>query len=669
MSDKNPKKHHAHLCEQINQHNYQYYVLDDPLISDAEYDRLMRELETLEQEHPELVTPDSPTQRVGAAPHKDFPEVTHTIPMLSLANAFDEDEMLAFDKRVRDKLGLDVIEYAAESKLDGLAITLMYENGKLINGATRGDGFSGEDVTSNVRTIRAIPLTLRGKYPDVVEIRGEVYLSKQGFHELNESRMLNHEKLFANPRNAAAGSLRQLDPAITAKRPLRFYGYSVVVHAGGDYPNTQTGILKQIKQWGLPVTPDARAVKNIEGCFKYYQEMSQKRARLAYEIDGVVFKVNRLEQQEKLGYVSRAPRWAIAYKFPAEETTTRIKSIEVQVGRTGALTPVAKLEPVFVGGVTVTNATLHNEDEIHRKDVRPGDKVVIRRAGDVIPEVVRVVSKKRRKGSRPFSMPKSCPICGSDVERTEGEAIIRCPAGLFCSAQRIQAIIHFASRRAMDIDGLGDKLVEQLVENNLIETVADVYDLSEEQLSSLERMGHKSAANLINALEKSKQTTLPRFIYALGIREVGEATARNLAEHFASLDKIRKATPEELEQVIDIGPVVAQHIVRFFEAKHNNEVIDKLLSAGISWPQETGAAFAKPLKGKTFVVTGTLETMTRDQVKERLQSLGARVSGSVSAKTDYVVIGRDPGSKANKASQLGITTLDEDELIRLMNTD
>ncbi len=660
------KKRHADLCEQVELHNYRYYVLDDPLISDAEYDRLMKELMEIEHDHPELVIPESPTQRVGAKPLEEFPEVVHAVPMLSLSNAFDEDEMRAFDKRTREKLSVEEVEYAAETKLDGLAISLIYEHGRLVRGATRGDGYTGEDVTTNIRTINAIPLKLRGDFPDQAEIRGEVYMSKDGFKQLNEYQKKHDSKLFANPRNAAAGSLRQLDPSITARRPLLFYAYTLILPDGADYPGTQTEILGKIKHWGLPVSSETRAVKNLEGCFDYYAEMVEKRPRLGYEIDGVVFKVNKLAQQESLGYVSRAPRWAIAYKFPAEEAITRVKSIEVQVGRTGALTPVAKLDPVYVGGVTVTNATLHNEDEIRRKDVRAGDTVLVHRAGDVIPEVIRVVKEKRPKGTRPFSMPKTCPVCGSDIERTEGEAVVRCGAGLYCSAQQIQSIIHFASRRAMDIDGLGDKLVEQLVNTRLITNVADLYRLDREQLAALERMGDKSAENLINALEKSKKTTLSRFLYALGIREVGEATARMLADHFGNLEAISEAGIEALEAVTDIGPVVAQHIVHFFHEKHNIDVINKLRKAGIHWP-DVKRLKRLPLKGKTFVITGTLESMKRDEAKDKLQALGARVSGSVSAKTDYVIVGSEPGSKAEKAKQLGVKMINESEFMALLN--
>ena len=653
------------LCKEIEYHNYRYYVLDDPVITDAAFDLLMNELQALEAEHPELVTPESPTQRVGAKPLQEFPEVRHAIPMLSLANAFSAEEMESFDRRVREKLSIDVIEYAAETKLDGLAISLLYENGRLMLGATRGDGTTGEDVTLNVRTIHAIPLRLLGAHPPRLEVRGEVYMSKAGFHALNKAQEKSDGKQFANPRNAAAGSLRQLDPAVTAKRPLQFFAYGIGEYAGVKMPGQHYGILQQLQEYGLPVPPETRLVRGLGGCFDYYETIAKKREKLPYEIDGVVFKVNAIDLQEKMGFVSRAPRWAIAYKFPPQEMSTRITDIEVQVGRTGAVTPVARLEPVVVGGVTVTNATLHNEDEIKRKDIRVGDTVIIRRAGDVIPEVVRVMPEHRPRHAPVFHMPGKCPVCHSEVIRVEGEAIARCTAGLFCPAQRIQSILHFASRRAMDIEGLGAKLVEQLVGRGLINSVADLYTLSVSELSALERMGDKSAENVIAALEKSKQTTLPRFIYALGIREVGEATALALARHFGALDPIMDATAEILEQVPDVGPVVARHITGFFAEAHNRKVIARLQKAGITWPAITSTG-TSPLAGKTFVLTGTLESMTRDEAKERLQSLGARVSGSVSAKTDYVVAGADPGSKLDKARDYNVTVMEENEFLKLV---
>lgn len=665
MVSKSIKNHCSKLREQIELHNYRYYVLDDPLVPDAEYDRLMLELIELEKKYPELVTPDSPTQRVGARPLAEFSEVTHPVPMLSLANAFAEDEMVAFDRRVREKLSVNTVEYAAETKLDGLAISLLYEQGKLVQGATRGDGTTGEDVTLNVKTIRSIPLRLRNKYPGRLEVRGEVYMSKQGFRDLNRAQEKAQGKIFANPRNAAAGSLRQLDSAITASRPLLFFAYGAGLLEGMKLPERHTDILNYLKEWGLPVSGETRTVRGIEECFDYYHDIGKRRLKLDYDIDGVVFKVNLLGQQDQLGFVSRAPRWAIAYKYPPEEVMTRVTGIEVQVGRTGALTPVARLEPVPVGGVTVTNATLHNEDEIRRKDIRAGDTVIVHRAGDVIPEVVKVIMEKRPHNTRPFHMPDKCPVCHSAIEKIEGEAIHRCSAGLFCSAQQIQSIIHFASRRAMDIEGLGDKLVEQLVTSGLVNNVADLYNLSVEQLANLERMGKKSAENLVHALDESRQTTLSRFLYALGIREVGEATARALADHFGSLTTIQKASIPELETVPDIGPVVAQHIHAFFSEQHNKQVIRHLISAGVTW-KDVKKAGILPLTGKTFVITGTLTAMTREEAKEKLQALGAKVSGSVSGKTDYLVCGTDPGGKLDKANKLNVTVLEESDFLSLL---
>ena len=662
MTPESIKHHIETLRKEIENHNYHYYVLDDPVITDAEFDQLMQALLALEEKHPELVTPESPTQRVGAKPLSEFPEVRHALPMLSLANAFTTEEMEAFDRRAREKLNIDVIEYAAETKLDGLAISLTYDHGRLARGATRGDGSTGEDVTLNVRTIKAVPLRLRGSYPPRLEVRGEVYISKEGFTALNKAQEENGGKLFANPRNAAAGSLRQLDPAVTATRPLLFFAYGIGDHAGTVLPQQHYDQLQELQEYGLPVSPETRVVTGLDGCREYYQAIGKKRGKLPYEIDGVVFKVNSISQQEHLGFVSRAPRWAIAWKYPPEEVSTRITDIEIQVGRTGALTPVARLEPVAVGGVTVTNATLHNEDEIKRKDVRIGDTVIIRRAGDVIPEVVRVMLAQRPNDTREFQMPRKCPVCHSAVERVEGEAIARCTAGLFCPAQRIQSILHFASRRAMDIEGLGDKLVEQLVEKKMIHTVADLYALSEEQLAGMERMGDKSAGNVLAALKKSKETTLNRFIYALGIREVGEATALALARYFGELAPIMNATTEELERVPDVGPVVAKHITGFFREAHNRNVIAQLREARITWPV-MAKTVQLPLAGKTFVLTGTLETMTRDEAKERLQALGAKVSGSVSPRTDYVIAGADPGNKLEKARKLNVPVMEEKEFL------
>ena len=655
----------AELRELINLHNHRYYVLDEPSIPDAEYDRLMAELIELEKNHPDLITPDSPTQRIGAVPMDAFSEIKHLTPMLSLANAFNEDEMESFDRRVRERLEIDEIEYAAETKLDGLAINLIYKNGVLMSGATRGDGTTGEDVTINVRTIKSIPLRLLGDgLPEQLEVRGEIFMTRQGFNDLNARQKLKNEKIFLNPRNAAAGSLRQLDPHITSERPLTFVTYGTGHYAGAVLPDNHVELLLHLRQWGLPVSPETKKVKGLSGCISYYQTIFQRRAKLEYDIDGVVFKVNHFNQQERLGSVSRAPRWAIAYKFPPEEELTKVIDIELQVGRTGILTPVARLEPVFVGGVTVTNATLHNEDEIKRKDVRVGDTVIIRRAGDVIPEIVKVVKEKRTNEIKEFKMPGKCPVCGSDIERTEGEAAIRCSGGLFCSEQQIQAIIHFASRRAMNIDGLGNKLIEQLVEKGLINNVADLYTLTMDELAVMDRMAEKSAKNIINALEKSKYTTLDSFIYALGIREVGEATARELANNFGTFHALRKATQAQLERVPDVGQVVAKHITTFFTQKHNNEIIDQLIAAGVYW-DEVKVNRKLPLIGKTFVITGTLEKMKRNEVKKVLQELGAKVSSSVSTKTDYVIVGSDPGSKAEKASKLNITMLNEQDFIAL----
>jgi len=666
MSPKSVKSRLKELREQINRHNILYYVHDSPEIPDAEYDRLMNELLELEAEHRDLVTPDSPSQRVGAPPLGAFDEVKHQVPMLSLANAFDEETMTAFDRRVREKLDIDTVEYAAEPKLDGLAISLLFDSGSLVQAATRGDGETGEDVTANVKTIRSVPLKLTGHHPGILEVRGEVFISKQGFIRLNKGQAANNARQFANPRNAAAGSLRQLDSGITAQRPLLFFAYGVGHYEKLKLPDTHIETLKQLKKWGLPVSSENTTVHGLDGCFAYYRKIGKQRDKLDYGIDGVVFKVNRYEEQERLGYVSRAPRWAIAYKYPPDEELTRVKDIEVQVGRTGALTPVARLEPVEVGGVTVTNATLHNEDEIKRKDVRVGDTVYIRRAGDVIPEVVKVVRDKRPKKSRPFIMPAKCPVCGSEVERLEGEAVSRCSGGLFCSAQQVQRIIHFASRRAMDIDGLGDKIVEQLVENDLVENVADLYSVTHSRFAGLERMGDKSATNLIEAIEKSRQTSLPRFLYAIGIREVGEATARALAAHFGTLEAIMSANTEELEEVPDIGPVVAQHIATFFKQKDNVEVIKRLQKAGVNWEEhKTGSE--QPLSGTTFVLTGTLDSMKRDEARDVLLSLGAKVTGSVSENTDFVICGTDPGSKADKAAELNVEILGEKEFLKLID--
>jgi DNA ligase (NAD+) len=661
----------ASLREQIDHHNYRYYVLDDPEIPDAVYDELMRELQALEAEYPELITPDSPTQRVGAEPVKAFAEARHLLPMLSLDNAFEEEEVLAFERRIRDRLGDDSpLEFAVEPKLDGLAISLLYENGHLVRGATRGDGTTGEDVTANVRTIGAIPLKLYGSgHPTLLEVRGEVYMEKARFEAFNREAAERGEKVFVNPRNAAAGSLRQLDPRITARRPLSFFAYGAGHAEGGELPDTQSAVLEQLTQWGQRVCPERDVVIGAGGCLDYYWRIGERRDRLAYEIDGVVYKVNRFQLQQRLGFVSRAPRWALAHKYPAQEQMTVLRDVEFQVGRTGALTPVARLEPVFVGGVTVSNATLHNMDEVERKDVRIGDTVIVRRAGDVIPEVVGIVPSKRPAGARRVRMPKSCPVCGSEVVRTEGEAVARCSGGLYCAAQRREAIRHFASRRAMDIEGLGEKLVEQLVDAGLVDHVDGLYRLTAEQLAGLERMGEKSAQNLVNALEKSRHTQLGRFIFALGIREVGDATARSLAAHFGSLDALMAADEETLMEVPDVGPVVAHHVATFFQQPHNREVIQALRDAGVHWDETEPVAHAgkdQPLGGNTYVLTGTLESMTREEASERLMALGAKVTGSVSKKTTAVIAGESPGSKLAKAEKLGVPALDEGQFLKLI---
>jgi DNA ligase (NAD+) len=735
----------AELRRLIDYHNYRYYVLDDPEIPDAEYDRLLRDLQALEAEHPDLVTPDSPTQRVGAEPLAAFAEVEHRVPMLSLENALDEGEMRAFDRRVRERLGADRVAYVAEPKLDGLAISLTYKGGVLTQAATRGDGRRGEDVTAQVRTIRSVPLRLRGDdWPALLEVRGEVFLPKAGFEAINERARREGGKVFANPRNAAAGSLRQLDPRITAERPLTLFCYGFGAVEGGTLVDTQSGSLALLKGWGLRISPELKILEGVDACIDYHRAIAERRDTLDYDIDGVVFKIDSLADQEELGFVARAPRWAVAYKFPAQEELTRVEGIEFQVGRTGALTPVARLEPVFVGGVTVSNATLHNIDEVHRKDVRPGDTVYVRRAGDVIPEVVRVLPERRPPDTRPVELPTECPVCGSRVIRMEGEAVARCTGGLYCAAQRKEAIRHFGSRRALDIEGLGEELIEQLVDRDLVRDPADLFALTHEQLSGLERMGDKSAKNLLDALARSRDTTLARFIYALGIREVGEATAQALAEHFRDLDELmavgiddltarggvkgvgpktaqsildflaahpgeardgglaewlaasripgvsprtaeviaerfptldalRAATADDLEnkrrtRVPGVGEKVAEQIVGFFAEPHNRAVIAKLRAAGIRWEasaEKAGQGAGRPLEGKTFVITGTL-SRPREEIKERLAALGAKVTGSVSGKTDYLLAGEEAGSKLDKAHSLGVAVLSEAELEALI---
>lgn len=658
----------AELREQLNLHNYRYYVLDDPQVPDSVYDRLMRELQDLETQYPQLIVPESPTQRVGAEPVTAFGEVQHQLPMLSLDNAFSNDEMRDFDRRVRERLGVSgEIRYTAEPKLDGLAISLRYEAGRLVQAATRGDGNRGEEVTQNVRTIPSVPLHLLGDdWPEVLEVRGEIYMPLAGFERLNQLARANGEKGFANPRNAAAGSLRQLDPRITAQRPLAMYCYGFGAVSSGPLAATQSESIRRLSGWGLRISPEMRTVEGAAGCLAYYREIGERRSALDYDIDGVVFKVDNLVQQQQLGFVSRAPRWAIAQKFPAQEEMTRLLAIDIQVGRTGALTPVARLQPVTVAGVTVTNATLHNEDEIRRKDIRIGDSVIIRRAGDVIPQVVRSIPEQRPADAQIFEMPVQCPVCGADVIRDADEAVVRCSGGLFCPAQRRQAIKHFASRRAMDIEGLGDKLVDQLVTLGMVETPADLFRLQLSELEAMERMGRKSAENLLAALEKSKQTTLGRFLFALGIREVGEATAQSLANHFGELEQVVRADNEALLQVPDVGPVVADHVFTFFRQEHNQQVIRALIEAGVHWePIAVPDAASQTLSGKVFVLTGTL-SRPRDEIKQQLLALGAKVTGSVSKKTDYVIAGAEAGSKLAKAETLGVAVLDEAGLERLL---
>ncbi|HEX8010004.1 MAG TPA: NAD-dependent DNA ligase LigA [Casimicrobiaceae bacterium] len=657
----------AQLRAAIDEHNYHYYVEDAPTISDAEYDKLFRELESLERDHPGLATADSPTQRVGAAPASGFAPVTHRLPMLSLNNAFTTEEATAFDRRVRELLGVEAVDYEVEPKFDGLAVSLTYEHGAFSLGATRGDGVTGENVTPNLKTIRAIPLKLpkdSGGLP-YLEIRGEVLMTKRDFERINAAQAAKGERLFVNPRNAAAGGLRQLDPKMTAARGLTFvaYGLGQVDWGSRRPPATQAAVLDFLAALRLPVARERAVVRGIEGALDYYRRIGEKRDGLAYQIDGVVYKVNDLAQQERLGFVSRAPRFALAHKFPAEEMPTEVVAIDVQVGRTGALTPVARLKPVFVGGVTVTNATLHNEDEVRRKDVRVGDTVIVRRAGDVIPEVVRVALEKRPKGAHEFSMPRKCPECGSAVVRLPDEAIARCTGGLVCPAQVKQSLLHFASRRAMDIEGLGDKLVDQLVEARVVRTPADLYKLGVAGLAELERMAEKSAGNVVAAIDKSRRTTLARFIYGLGIRHVGETTAKDLARHFGSLDALIAADEPALLEVEDVGPVLAQSIRQFFAERHNREVIAQLRAAGVEWPEAAPQrAITGKLHGLTFVLTGTLPTLSREEAKELIESQGGKVAGSVSKKTSYVVAGEDPGSKLDRARELNVPIIDERQL-------
>lgn len=683
MDPQTPATRALALRELLNTYGHQYYVLDAPSVPDAEYDRLFRELQLLEAAHPELLTSDSPTQRVGGKPLNAFSSVQHAIPMLSIRTETDTTASGAehFDERIRKELGLDtsddLVEYVAELKFDGLAMSLRYENHVLVQAATRGDGEWGEDVTQNIRTIGQIPLRLPADAPKLLEVRGEVYMARADFEALNDRQRTRiasgekNEKTFVNPRNAAAGAVRQLDSTIAAQRPLSFFAYGL----GDITPQSEGGIafsshfdcLLQLKKWGFPVAKQTQCVKGAAGLVQFHQAIAQERDSLPFDIDGVVYKVNSLEAQQRLGFVTREPRWAVAHKYPAQEELTTVQAIEVQVGRTGKLTPVAKLVPVFVGGVTVTNATLHNEDEARRKDVRVGDTVIVRRAGDVIPEVVSVVLEKRMQDAQLFTMPSHCPVCSSLAVREEGEADYRCTGGLFCTAQRKQAILHFAHRRAVEIEDLGDKLVEQLVDAGIVNTLPDLYKLGLTALSQLDRMAEKSAANVLAGIEKSKSTTLPKFLFGLGIRHVGEATAKELSRHFGTLDAIMDATLDQLLQVSDVGPTVAQSIRTFFDQAHNREVVEQLKACGVHWKEGVASAGASlPLTGQTFVLTGTLQTMGRDEAQAKLEMLGAKVSGSVSKKTHAVVAGAEAGSKLEKAQSLGVTVLDESAFQELL---
>ncbi|MDC3191320.1 NAD-dependent DNA ligase LigA [Pseudoalteromonas elyakovii] len=660
----------SQLRAQLEEHNHNYYVLDAPSIPDAEYDRLMRELSALEQANPEFQSPDSPSQKVGGAALDKFEQVTHQVPMLSLDNAFSEEEFAAFNRRIKERLmDNNELTFCCEPKLDGLAVSIIYRDGVLVQAATRGDGMVGENITQNVKTIRNVPLKLRGDdFPAELEVRGEVFMDSAGFAKLNSEAEKRGDKVFVNPRNAAAGSLRQLDSKVTAKRPLMFYAYSTGLVADGQLPEDHYQQLAKLTDWGLPLCPETKLVEGQQAALDYYQDILTRRSSLAYEIDGVVIKVNDKKLQERLGFVARAPRWAIAFKFPAQEEITQLLDVEFQVGRTGAITPVARLEPVFVGGVTVSNATLHNGDEIARLGVKIGDTVIIRRAGDVIPQITQVVLERRPDDAKDIEFPATCPICDSHVERIEGEAVARCTGGLVCQAQRKQAIKHFASRKALDVDGLGDKIVDQLVDRELIKTPADLFTLKQGHFESLERMGPKSAKNLVNALQDAKQTTLAKFLYSLGIREVGEATAQNLANHFLTLEKITQASVDALTEVSDVGEIVAKHVRGFFSEEHNMAVVNALVEQGIHWPELTApSADAQPLAGLTYVLTGTLSELNRNDAKARLQALGAKVSGSVSAKTDALIAGEKAGSKLTKAQDLGIDVLTEADLIALLS--
>ncbi|RUO26089.1 DNA ligase [Aliidiomarina minuta] len=667
------EKELADLRQRLQQYSYEYYVLDQPSVPDAEYDRLFERLQQIEEEHPALVSDSSPTRKVGAPPAGAFATVTHEVPMLSLDNAFDETSMNAFLQRIEERLQTRPVAWCAEPKLDGAAVSILYEDGKLVQAATRGDGYKGENITSNVRTIRNVPLQLRGDFPQRLEVRGEVFMPLAGFEKFNEKARQQGDKVFANPRNAAAGSLRQLDSRITAQRPLQFYAYAM----GQVEPQRQLDDdshyqrLLQLKKWGLPVCPQTRRLSDSKDCEAYYKKLGEERAGLPYEIDGVVFKVDAIEGQQQLGFVSRAPRWAIAYKFPAQEQLTWLRGVDFQVGRTGAITPVARLEPVTVAGVTVSNATLHNADEIERLGVRIGDRVTVRRAGDVIPQVVGVVLDERPQETSAIEFPTQCPVCDSAIERVEGEAVARCSGGLYCAAQRKQALMHYASRKAMDIDGLGDKLIDALVERDWVKSPADLYHLQVRELASLPRMGEKSARNLVEAIDKSRETTLARFLYSLGIREVGEATAQSLAAHFADLKALMQADPESLQEVPDVGVIVAEHLYQFFREGHNIEII-KALTEGdkaVRWPQvEAASADDKPLAGHTYVLTGSLSSMTREEAKAQLMALGAKVTGSVSASTTALIAGDKAGSKLSKAEALGVEVLNEEQLATLLQS-
>lgn len=662
-----------HLREKLREYEYHYHVLDNPLVPDAEYDRLMNELKNLEWQHPELITSDSPTQRVGAKPLDGFAQITHETPMLSLDNAFSDDDLTGFLRRIEDRIAINSnqIEFCCEPKLDGLAVSILYVDGVLTQAATRGDGTTGEDITANIRTIRNIPLKLKSSNPPHrLEVRGEVFMPQQGFEQLNEKALAKGEKTFANPRNAAAGSLRQLDPKITRQRPLMLNAYNIGVYESDDeLPTTHFDRLHWLKTLGIPVNAEITLATGSQALTAFYQKIQAKRSSLGYDIDGTVLKVNKIVLQEQLGFISKAPRWAIAYKFPAQEEMTILNDVEFQVGRTGAITPVAKLEPVFVAGVTVSNATLHNGDEIERLGIAIGDTVIIRRAGDVIPQIVGVVAERRLDNAKKIAFPTACPVCNSAVVRVEGEAVARCTGGLFCGAQRKEALKHFVSRKAMDIDGVGEKLIEQLMERELIRTPADLFKLDHTTLMRLERMGEKSANNALQSIEKAKNTTLARFLFALGIRDVGESTAQNLANHFGTLDAIRQADLDTLKQVQDVGEVVANRLFQFWQEPHNIEVVEDLIAQGVKWqdvvPQEIAD---NPLKDKTVVLTGTLTQLTRDQAKALLQQLGCKVSGSVSSKTDYLIAGEKAGSKLAKAQELGVKILSEDELIGYFTT-